>query len=186
MTDLNLEDALIKALKSVSDLSASELSSIIKVPKTELNSVLYRGKGRIFKSVGDRPPLWSLIDLKSESSQNKHLSRKIAGNIHIDFTGGDWELEIGMEDTSRNDPIARVEKMGKRKRLIIVSSQVVSSNEQDFLREQELLPDSAIAIASAILAWEIFHEMEDVDFDSFHFEKAISDIFLSISAHAME
>jgi len=99
--------------------------------------------------------------------------------VIIDFPGGDWELEIQMTEMSRNDPIAAVERMGKRKRLVVVSDNVVSAREQSFQEQTPGLPDAAITTAAAILAWEIYLEGQREDFD---FPRAVDDILLSISA----
>lgn len=187
MTQNEVHIRITQLLQGSDGLSASNLAKILKLTKTEVNSNLYKGKGKIFVSEGDSPPIWRMFSSESKvtpAAKQKYLTRKIDGQIHIDFAGGDWELEIGMADLSRNDPIAVVERMGERKRLILVSHQVVSEEEIELFEEHRKVPDSAIAIASSVLVWEIFQSLELLEPDSFNFEKSISEVFLSISAHA--
>lgn len=189
MTPNEIQIRITQLLQGSDGLSASNLAKVLKLTKTEVNSNLYKGKGKIFVSEGDSPPIWRLAGSASKSTpviKHKNLSRRIDGKIHIDFPGGDWELEIGMAEMSRNDPIARVERMGERNRLIMVSHQVVSQDELKNFEGSSRVPDAAIAIASSVLVWEIFQSMDVMDPETFDFEKAISDVFLSISTHASQ
>jgi hypothetical protein len=187
MTPNEVQNRITQLLQGSDGLSASNLAKILKLTKTEINSNLYKGKGRIYVSEGDSPPIWRVFGSGSKvtpAAKQKYLTRKIDGQIHIDFAGGDWELEIGMADLSRNDPIAVVERLGERKRLILVSHQVVSEEETKLFEEHKKVPDAAIAIASSVLVWEIFQSLDLLEPDGFDFEKSISEVFLSISAHA--
>jgi hypothetical protein len=163
--------------------TAGEIARRLKVSKSEVNSCLYKGKDIDFKADESQPPKWIGCRPASRTQSKKAglLHRNLEGTITIDFSGGYWELEIQMAEMSRNDPIAIVEKVGPRKRLVVVSHNVVSTREQKFQETTEGLPDSVIATAAALLAWEIFQEGEWRDFD---FARAVDDILLSIAAQS--
>lgn len=186
MNTNEIQDRVVSALQNRESKSASQIARQLGLKKSEVNSTLYRGKGSLFCSKGETPPFWSLLEKNQNdgNSQHKLLIRRVEGTIHIDFPGGDWELEVQMADMSRNDPVALVERMGERKRLITVSHQVVS-HQGRFSLDEKSIPDAAVAIAASVLAWEIFQSFEAQDRESFDYEMAVSNIFLSISAHAL-
>jgi hypothetical protein len=179
----DLHQRIVSQLKT-SPSSAHELAKSLDVTKSEVNSCLYYGRGIDFLVDSDRPPRWRLFDDKVISHEPIRLHRHIDGFAHVDFYGGDWNLEIRMAERSRNDPIASVESLGRRSRLIVVSNHVVSAREQEFQNDRPGLPDSAIAIAASVLAWEIFKELAVERTEDFDFQLAITQILLSIAAHA--
>jgi len=166
--------------------TAPELAKRFGVTRSEINSCLYAGKGTDFIVDGTRPPKWSVVRKQGTKSSERTslLERRLEGRVHVDFQGGDWTLEIQMSPMSRNDPIALVERMGERNRLIVISNSVISLREKEFQESMTGLPDSAIATAAAVLAWEIYNEISDEDRRVFDFSKAVADILLSVSAQA--
>ena len=180
MKDVTLYDRVLEVLRG-NIRTAPELARELGVSKSEVNSCLYKGKNTDFFSDDSQPPRWNsrAVSVGSEVRSISLLRRELRGSVIIDFPGGDWELEIQMTEMSRNDPIAAVERMGKRKRLVVVSDNVVSAREQSFQEQTPGLPDAAITTAAAILAWEIYLEGQREDFD---FPRAVDDILLSISA----
>jgi hypothetical protein len=87
--------------------------------------------------------------------------------------------------SSINDPIAEVERIGKRERIISVSDSILSSVEDsESLNNQN---DAIIAIASSSLVWEIYQDLvndhgHDMEFD---FQAALRDVYLSIAANVL-
>jgi hypothetical protein len=177
---------LVRSSLEVKARSAPDIGRSLGVPKAEINSCLYEGRGVDFVRDNGKPPMWRLVAKNVEQKvwSPSLLDRRISGDIHIDFQGGDWVVEIRMVERSWNDPVAVVEILGKRQRLITVSSQVVSAREKAFQEAEPGLPDSAIAIAAAALSWEIQKDLLSENAHEFDHAIAITSILLSIAAHA--
>lgn len=161
--------------------TASEIAGSLGVDRREVNSVLYQGIGRSYCRSGDQPPRWSPIQFQRSQSAFTpgHSIPAISHHdFHIDFAGGDWKLRIVVDDASRNDPIARVEALGERHRLITVATH--ASGQMN----GPILPPAAIGIASSMLAWEIHQSLRERGIEAFHFGEAVRDIFLSLSWQA--
>lgn len=186
MSDLSLLDRIVKSLTRSPESSASELSKILKVSKSEVNSILYKHKNVKFKCTDGQPPRWSNLKVDSavKVREEKHLIRDLQGSVHIDAQGGDWELKVAVGEMSRNDPIALVEYYGPRKCVVTVSKQVVSTEESASLKDRTRIPDSVVAIAASVLSWEIAKHQNLTSLESFEFEETIRDIYLSIAAHS--
>jgi hypothetical protein len=172
------ERVLGRVRNSPRPLSAKDLARALGASRAEVNSVLYAGVGRLFKIVGEDPPLWECLSSSESESRRLQSFKGLEGVIHIDAPGGDWTLTIAVDRMSVNDPVAVVEPTGIRARLITVSDAVVrnSINGDD-------VPDAIVAIASSMLSWEIYDALNEDQGIKLDFPALVSKVYLSIGAH---
>jgi DNA-binding Lrp family transcriptional regulator len=185
---VDLSQRILSYLEQNPNSSAKEIAKFLNVERTVVNSFLYSAKGEIVLKNNDRLPLWRVLKVTTpvENKVRKLIAKNTNQNkIHIDFHGGDWILEIRTVMSSINDPIAEVERIGKRERIISVSDSILSSVEDsESLNNQN---DAIIAIAASALVWEIYQDLvKDHDYDmEFDFQAALRDVYLSIAANVL-
>lgn len=161
-------------------MSAKDIAKKMGVLRSEVNSMLYSSLGREFLIVDGNPPTWVPMEaLEIKAQANLPKFKKIDHEIHVDAPGGDWKMKIQVAPMSVNDPVAIVESYGPRSRLITVSSAVSRTPNGE-----ETLPESCLAIASAMLAWEIIEKLQVDGIENVDFGKLLRDIYLSIGAHS--
>lgn len=179
----NLDVRISQLLEAGPNTSAAEMARSLGVPRTTVNSHLYRGLGALYAITGDAPPLWHLAE--HHASAQKPVSHPVprvfsSQPVHVDFAGGDWELRVGIRPSSRNDPIAVVERLGPRIRAVLVSDYVAQAEDHG-----DTLDTAVLTVAASVLAWEISEHLRQVhstvDFD---FARASRDVYLSLTAHA--
>jgi hypothetical protein len=180
----DLDMSIQRALAAMPNRSAHALALEMGVSRTQINSALYHGLGRIYALTGDAPPLWRLLVEQSSASRAiAHPEPLVhpSETVHIDFSGGDWELSIAVRPASRNDPIAIVETIGPRKRAVIVSDYVIPKGDAG---ATGTLHPAVLTVAASMLAWEIAdHLNERGHTGPFDFGRAVRDIYLSLLAH---
>lgn len=175
--DLRL--AVMAYLRNFPGASASKIGRAVGATRSEVNSVLYAGKGEDFIKVEGQPPRWELR-AKFGDVATRVPDRNPAGEIHVDAQGGDWTVSISTCRKSRNDPIYEAEALGERRRHISVSSQVsANSVEPDF----EGMRDEVVAVAAAALAWEIALNRGAVVDPTFEFAQTMTEVYLALAAH---
>lgn len=178
----DLSDAIRKALKnSMSPMSAKDIAKKLGFPRTEVNSVLYSMLGREFKIFDTVPPTWDLLNESSRTATGGTLTRfkQIDQEIHVDAPGGDWKMKVLVAQMSVNDPVAIVESYGPKARLITVSSAVSRSSSA-----AAEIPESCLAVASAMLAWEIAESLRSEGVGRVDFSNLLRDIYVSVGAHS--
>ena len=182
-----MEDVLLTRLREVlskgKPMSAPGIARILKVERSEVNSLLYRYKGELFKKSDGAPPQWTLLDSSSSTSRpylDHHLTRELSSDIHVDLAGGDWTITILLSDSSRNDPIVEIVRSGLRKRIIAVSRHVFSTDQETSGNHGS--SDAAIAIAASPLVWEYVQSFEGETPMDFDWGLALKDVYLSIAA----
>lgn len=165
--------------RSQDALPAKSLARSLGATRAEINSALYSGLGREFRIFETNPPTWAVVD--SSQTQRKALTRfqQIDEEIHVDAPGGDWKMKIQISEMSVNDPVAIVESYGERSRLITVSTAVARSSDPT-----EEVPDACIAIASAMLAWEILTSLTERGITHLEFSHLLRDVYVSVGAHS--
>lgn len=163
-------------------MSAAEIARSLGLTRAAVNSELYSQLGRRYRQSEEQPPRWSLLldDVGATVGAARPPRLLASRDFHIDFAGGDWRLRIQVGENSRNDPIARVEYMGERHRLITVAAYACGSVTD------AALPDAAVALAASVLAWEIHQDLRERGIESFHFEEAVRDIFLSLATQSQQ
>jgi hypothetical protein len=179
---MELQSQIIEYLKLHPNSNAKQIAIALSSDKTNINSILYAQKDKIFTLHATKPPTWSIktVDAtKIELSIAKFRILKTSKPIHIDFQGGDWAFTIQISDTSRNDPIVTLERTGPKSAIAKVSSSVIN----DTLTDSDDFPDVVLALASSALAWEIAIQSDAVLEEKFSFQDAIKDIYLSLGAH---
>jgi hypothetical protein len=180
VTPDDLRDRITALLTPGGRFSAAEIARVIGSDRSSVNSILYANRDDLFERRGSDPPKWRLRTFQQATGQslsNRQPPRSLAGDIHVDFAGGDWQLKVVIRDASRNDPLVEVERGGTRNRVIVVSNHVVPQEASP----QELT-SSATAVAASALAWEIACERLGVDADSFDWGHALTQIYLSLAA----
>lgn len=179
---MDLQSKIIEFLKLHPTSNAKQIAKALLSEKTQVNSILYAQKNKIFSLHETKPPTWSL---KTDEPTTFKLSTakfsilETTEPIHIDFQGGDWKLTIQISDTSRNDPVVALERTGPNSALAKVSSSVINNNPND----SKVFPDVVLALASSVLAWEIAIQSDAILEEKFDFQEAIKDIYLSLGAH---
>jgi hypothetical protein len=184
VTEETVDAQVIDFVRRARLATASEIARSLKLTRREVNSALYRGLNKYFEKTDDQPPHWTPRS-NSNPEQTPRSSPELPAirpsrDFHVDFAGGDWTLRIVVQEVSRNDPIARVEMLGERQRLITVSKYVGG------ISDENSLSPAAVAIASSVLAWEIHQSLQKLGVEVFHFEEAVRDIFLSLTWQASQ
>jgi hypothetical protein len=180
----SLDDAIDRLLSRAKRATALDLSNDLGVPRSSVNSRLYKGIGSRYALLGGSPPEWGMAGDQSRQRVSPILTPVVMTSepIHVDFAGGDWELRVAVRPSSRNDPIAIVEALGPRRRAVLVSDYVLTSSEREVAGP---LPATVLVVAATTLAWEIAEHFRlqgaNVAFD---FANATRDVYLSLLAHA--
>lgn len=161
-------------------VTANEIARTLDAGRGDINSILYQGLGRYFRRSDDQPPKWSILEAEGAALATGPTPLPVTAghDFHIDFAGGDWTLRIVIVGGSRNEPIARIEYLGERHRLVSVASYAAGRVNG------QTLPSAAVAIASSVLAWEIHQSLRMRGIETFRFEEAVRDIFLSLTWQA--
>lgn len=179
MSEFNLRDSIKDFLRVNPRSSARQIAKSIANEKTNINSILYAGKGVLFTKHDTSPPTWSLFANPQSPivlPVTKFKIVKTSEPIHVDFQGGDWKVTIQIQELSRNDPVVSLERTGPNAALIKVSSAVINQEDQS----GNHFPDAVLALASSALAWEIAIQQDAILEDKFDFHTALKDIYMSI------
>lgn len=179
LSDVELLEVIKDFLSRNPRSSAKQIAKAIALDKSKVNSILYANKGAFFAQHETSPPTWSLFQSATRvitMPVTKYEVLKTSEPLHVDFQGGDWKIVIQIRDTSRNDPVVSLERMGPNSALIKVSSSVITKD----LDSEELFPDVVLALASSCLAWEIAVQHDAAFQEKFSFETAVKDIYMSL------
>lgn len=180
---MDLEQKILFFLQENPDSNARAICKFVGADKTSVNSILYRLKGEKVRKIEGTPPKWSLLNLSSsEKTVAPKISKfgKFEDPIHIDLMGGDWEVTVRISDQSINDPVFKVERLGLRKRVILVSRELIDSQ---VTTNTQTIPTSVAAIVATAIVWEFLLENPNQFSENFDYAALMKDVILSLSVH---
>jgi hypothetical protein len=186
MSELDLLAKIEAILKPGSSATARQIAQTVKVKTSDVNSILYRNKGLKFIVNTAVPPVWRSVEPFTERAPKtpELLAKAVNGSVEVSIFGEVWQVHIQVVNSSRNDPAFIVESLGARERIITVSVHVLSDEHQLAKLKSDEIPDAAIAMASAAIAYEAILQTGFAQTDEALFAKTCSDVLLQFSAAA--